>query len=295
MFEKIKGNILFSKLLRRPDIEKSYAMVEKTDSWYETIGKIHNALNEIQKLPHQILEIISHDNLKLKGVYYPNNKGSNVTVICIHGYTSHADREFAFPALFYLSLGYNVFIPYQRAHGLSEGKFIAFGALEHTDMLSWVNKINEMNPDDSVVIHGLSMGGGIALDLADKDMKNVKAFIVDAPCASIKNVFKDVAKEFFKKNPEKIADYAISRFNKEFSVDINDFERVETVSNSKYPMLLSAGSNENFDDLLENIKNANPNYSEIIVLPDCDHANGMYLQTEMYQKAIKEFINSVID
>jgi hypothetical protein len=60
-------------------------------------------------------------------------------------------------------------------------------------------------------------------------------------------------------------------------------------------MLLSAGSNESFDNLLENIKNSNPNYSEILVLPDCDHANGMYLQTEMYQKAIKEFINSVID
>ena len=115
MLDKIKANIMFTKMLKRPDISKAYAMVEPSDSWYETIKKVHESLEEIQKLPHEIMEITSHDNLKLKALYYPGNKDNNVTVICVHGYTSHAEREWAFPGLFYLSMGYNVLIPFQNA------------------------------------------------------------------------------------------------------------------------------------------------------------------------------------
>lgn len=290
MLEKLKANILFEKLLERPNIDKAYAMVEPSDSWYETIMKVHNSLNEIQKLPHDIIEIKSHDHLTLKGVYYPNDNGGNGTVICVHGYTSHAEREWAFPGLFYLSLGYNVLIPYQRAHGLSEGKYITFGALEHLDMLKWVNKVNETNPDAPIIIHGLSMGGGIALDLADKDMKNVKGIIADAPSVSIKAFFENIAKEVFKKNSDKVAIFAMERFRKEFGADVKEFESVEIVSHSKYPILLSAGSNEHLEELFENIKRVNPQTTEIIILPDCNHGNGMYKQTELYQKVIQEFL-----
>jgi hypothetical protein len=66
MFEKIKADILFTKLLGRPNIEKAYAMVPPSDSWYDTITKVHNSLKEIQELPHDMMEIMSYDNLKLK-------------------------------------------------------------------------------------------------------------------------------------------------------------------------------------------------------------------------------------
>ena len=294
MLSKVKGNLLFTKCLKRPDINKAYAMVPPTDSWYDTITKVHNSLAEIQKKPHEVLELISHDKISLKGVYYPGDRCSNITVICIHGYTSHAEREWAFPGLFYLSLGYNVLIPYQRAHGISGGKYISFGALEHVDMLNWVKKINEINPDSKIIILGLSMGGGIALELSDKDMKNVKAIISDAPSDSIKGFFMGVAAHVFKKDAEKIASYAISRFEKEFGVDINDFERLDVVANSKYPLLLSAGSAENCEELFETIKSKNPKPTEIIILPGCNHGNGMYKQTELYQQTIKTFIQRVI-
>ena len=202
MFEKLKANILFTKLLGRPDIEKAYAKVNESDSWYDTIKKVHESLEKIKKKNNEILEITSKDNIKLRGVYYPNN--SDVTVICVHGYTSHAEREWAYPGLFYLSLGYNVLIPYQRAHGLSEGKYLSFGALEQIDMIDWINKINLINPNGKVIIHGLSMGAGIVLDLSKYEIDNVKCLIADAPSVSIKSFFENVTKEVFKKNTDKI-------------------------------------------------------------------------------------------
>jgi hypothetical protein len=50
MFERLKGNILFNKLLQRPDISKAYAMVSETDSWYDTISTVHKSLEEIQRI-----------------------------------------------------------------------------------------------------------------------------------------------------------------------------------------------------------------------------------------------------
>ena len=288
MFERLKANILFKKLLERPDINKAYAMVNETDSWYNTIKTVHESLDKIKRLPHEVIEIASHDNLKLKAIYYPNN--SNITVICVHGYTSHAEREWAFPGLFYLSLGFNVLIPYQRAHGLSEGDFITLGALEYKDMINWIKKINEFAPDSKILIHGLSMGGGIALDLINKELKNVKGIIADAPSMSIDSFFINVCKNVFKENGEKVAKLAIKRFNKMFNTDVAKFDRMKNVENSKYPLLLSAGSNEEYDDLFTYLKSISPCEVDIIILKDCNHGNGMYKKTKAYQSAIKKFI-----
>lgn len=294
MFERIKADILFEKLLGRPDISKAYAMVQPSDSWYDTITKVHDSLREIQQLPHSAVSITSRDGLELSGVYYPCEGGSGITVVCVHGYTSHAEREWAFPGLFYHSLGYNVLIPYQRAHGPSEGKYISFGALEHTDVMDWVKMINEIRPDDSIVIHGLSMGGGIVLDLADKEMKNVIGLISDAPSVSIEQFFRNVIGEVFRKGQDKIFAHAIKRFRKEFGVDAADFDRTKNVAGGKYPLLLSAGSNENMDDILHEIKSRNPVRTDVVILPRCNHGNGMYKQTEMYQTAIREFISGIL-
>lgn len=87
-----------------------------------------------------------------------------------------------------------------------------------------------VEPSDSwynIIIHGLSMGGGIAFHLVDKNIKNVKCFIIDAPNHSLKNFFKEAAFEFYKKNQDKITFYTIQRFEKEFNTDINKSEIVD--------------------------------------------------------------------
>ncbi len=292
MLEMLKANILFQRLLRRPDIEKAYKMVPPTDSWYDTISTVHNSLAELQKLPHEILEITSHDGLKLKAVYYPN--GSNKTMIWVHGYTSHAERESAFPGLFYRSLGFNLLIPYLRAHGNSEGKYISFGALENRDLEKWVEKVNSVTPDGRIVLHGLSMGGGTVLFISNREMKNVKCLVADAPNVSIPDFFCNVAKSVFRKSGDRVAECAMARFQKEFGVDDRDFDAFEIVKNSRYPIFLTAGSNENLDELLYSLQDVSPKDAQVLILPGCNHGNGMYKQTALYQGALEAFIKKYI-
>lgn len=293
MFEKFKAKILVEKLLGRPDIDKAYAMVDPSDSWYDTITKVHHSLSEIRTLPHQALQLTSHDGLVLQGIYYPCEHNGNraVTVICVHGYTSHAEREWAFPGLFYHSLGYNVLIPYQRAHGPSEGNYITFGALEHRDMMGWIDLINQMTPNGSIILHGLSMGGGIVLDLCDKDCPGVRALITDAPSTSIRDFFGNVSCEVFKKDGARVAAHALNIFKQKFGVDASDFEASEQIKHCKYPLLLAAGSEEKREESFLALKASNPSTTEIVILSGCNHGNGMYKQTEAYQSAIKDFLS----
>lgn len=293
MFASIKAKMLFGKLLGRPDISKAYKMVGPEDSWYNTIKTVHESLAEIQKLPHNNIVITSHDGLKLTGVYYPC-EGTNITLICAHGFSSHAEREWAFPGLFYHSLGFNVLIPYQRAHGPSEGKRITFGALEHRDMMLWVEKVNEMHPNGSIILHGLSMGGGIILQLSDKQMKNVKCLISDAPNESTEAFFVNVSREVFKGEGDKVASCALADFKKQTGEDARDWNGVEIAKNCRYPLLLSAGSMENREEMFETIKAISPAPTEIVILEGCNHGNGMYKQTKVYQTAIKNFVEKYV-
>lgn len=291
MFEKFKGNLLFHRLLKRHDINEAYKMVGPEDSWYDTITTVHNSLAQMQRLPHEDWSITSCDGLTLRALYYPS-EGSRKTVIWVHGYTSHAERESAFPSLFYRSLGFNVLIPYLRAHGPSQGRYISFGPMERLDMMGWVDMVNARYPNGQIMIHGLSMGGGIVLDLATVEMQNVKCLVSDAPSVSIEGLFRYVASDMFKENGPKVAEYAMARFQKEFVADPRDFDRVTNIKEGLYPLLLSAGSNEGMDEILNKIKQNNPQETTIVILPGCNHGNGMYKQREMYQGAIRKFIET---
>ena len=292
MFENFKAGIVFNTLMKRHDINKAYKMVGPEDSWYDTITKVHNSLAEIKKLPHENWEIISHDGLSLKGIFYPGT--TNKTMIWIHGYTSHAERESAYPGLFYHSLGFNVLIPYLRAHGPSQGKYISFGPMEALDLKKWIDLVNDRVPG-GIILHGLSMGGGIALDLATMELENVKCILADAPSYSIPEFFRGVTYATFKKDQEKIIACLHKLFQKEFSFNAADYDRLETVRDCKYPLMLTAGSMEEQDEILNTLKERNPMPTHVLILPGCNHGNGMYKQTELYQSTIKKFIETYMN
>ena len=63
------------------------------------------------------------------------------------------------------------------------------------------------------------------------------------------------------------------------------------MKHGRYPILAAAGGNERMEDVLTAIQRNNPMETEVLILPGCDHGNGMYKQTEMYQSAIKAFLD----
>ena len=92
----------------------------------------------------------------------------------------------------------------------------------------------------------------------------------------------------------KVAEYAMARFQKAFSADPRAFDRIENIKKGRYPLLLCAGSNENMNAALTQIQANNPQNTTVLILPGCNHGNGMYKQTEMYQSAIKVLLEEYI-
>lgn len=296
MFWNLMAKFILHKLLCRPDASKSYALTNPKDSWYPTLKKINDSYEEIKRFPHEKTEILSFDDCRLTAMCYraQNAKG---TVMFLHGFGSHAGRESAFPGLFYLSAGYNFVVPYMRAHSPSEGKYVTFGAAEKRDALLWLQKIEQTFPSLPIVIHGLSMGGGIALQLCSEQNRLLKGIVADAPCLGINHMFEDVSRSVCS-NPEYARKFSLAlqrQFEKKFKTDADCTEAERYVKNACCPLMFVAGSEENRQDDFARLEEVCPQPARTLILPQCEHANGMYLQTELYQSQLTGFLQDVAE
>ena len=123
------------------------------------------------------------------------------------------------------------------------------------------------------------------------ELKNVKCILADAPSYSIPEFFEGVARYNSKRNPEKLSACLFEQYRRAFSVDAANYDRRETIRNGKYPLMLTAGSLEEQDEVLSIIEAHNPNPTTVLILSGCNHGNGMYKQTEVYQNAVREFLD----
>ena len=140
------------------------------------------------------LEIVSDDGLKLKGYLFLNDKPTDETAICVHGYNSNGFVDFATVGLEYLKRGYNLLLVTNRACGKSEGKWTGFGILESADTAKWVDVIAGRFPGGNIVLHGCSLGGATVCMMADMVMKNVGCIVSDCAFEDLKGQLKHMAK-----------------------------------------------------------------------------------------------------
>lgn len=131
-----------------------------------------------------MIEITSRDGLKLTAFRYDaeNSAQANGTFLLMHGFHSGPVREFATLAKVYHDMGYNVIMPYQRAHGDSEGTWVTFGIRERYDCRDWMTKINEIYGEElPLFVSGISMGcATVTMAAGCEDLPvNVRGFVSD--------------------------------------------------------------------------------------------------------------------
>ena len=63
-------------------------------------------------------------------------------------------------------LGYNIIVPDIYGHGQSEGDAVRMGWLDRKDMLEWLRIFKT----DTMVVHGVSMGGATTMMLSGEEM-----------------------------------------------------------------------------------------------------------------------------
>ena len=163
--------------------------LDTTPAWYEYINANQEGREYIYSLNPEDLYINSFDNLKLHALFINNN--TNKTIICVHGYKAKDGLyDFGMSAKFLNSLGYNLLFVDNRAHGLSQGKYIGFGILDSIDVNSWVDYLVTNMKQETIILYGMSMGAATVLntDSSPSDSSPgsspVKAIIADCGFAS---------------------------------------------------------------------------------------------------------------
>ena len=148
--------------------------------------KLNNELIERMALkPFESVSTFSYDDLSLFGRYYHTADNAPLAIL-FHGYRGDPGKDYCCAADICFSLGYNVLLVFERAHGCSGGNTITFGVKERYDVLSWVNyAVKRFGKDVKIILGGISMGGGTVLMSSDLNLPhNVKGIVADCPFSS---------------------------------------------------------------------------------------------------------------
>lgn len=110
-----------------------------------------------------VVDIAASDGVRLRASLFTPAKWNAGAVLVLHGISDSRGSEVGFARLF-LSRGYVVLTPDNRAQGESGGPFVTYGVLEADDVHRWVSwLVNERHPREIFGL-GESLGGAVLLE-----------------------------------------------------------------------------------------------------------------------------------
>lgn len=248
----------------------------------------------------QPVSITSFDGLNLHGwLFDPDcvNPLTHLYAICCHGYTGEP-AEMAKWAHRFAKLGFTVLVPAQRAHELSEGRYVGMGWLERNDLLTWIHLIVESDPDARILLHGNSMGAATVMMAAGDPRlpRNVVSAIEDSGYASVRMQFIDSARSMFHL-PKLLAAMCVDaaglvcKYRAGF--DFSDASCVEQLKHTTIPMLFIHGAADTFVSprFLDMIYGACSSLDrEKLLVSDADHVMSSAVAPDVYWSKVEGFV-----
>ncbi len=194
--------------------------------------------------------IESFDELKLHASYIPASEQTHNYCVLVHGIWDNHESNGIY-ARHYLEKGINCLLPDNRGFGESEGEYIGYGLDDSLDILEWIHRIIDKDPDARIILHGMSMGAATVLMCSGAKLpENIKGIVADSAYTTLREQFaasyRIVAGAYV---PIPIA-LAISRIiiRLRSGFDIYDVSPIDAVKKSVTPILFIHGDNDTFID-----------------------------------------------
>lgn len=275
-------------------IKESFVRNDKLDTtpaWYEYINANQEGREYIYSLNPKDLYINSFDNLKLHALFINNN--TNKTIICVHGYKAKDGLyDFGMSAKFLNSLGYNLLFVDNRAHGLSQGKYIGFGVLDSIDVNSWVDYLVANMNQETIILYGMSMGAATVMNAQNN---KVKAIIADCGFASGYDEVVYQIKKMYHLPPFPIIPISNVLLKLLAHYSLKEKEAYKSIKNYKNNLLIIHGDKDHFvptRDAYKIFDNATC-HKKILIVPGARHAKSYLKDTKLYEQTIKEFLDEI--
>jgi dipeptidyl aminopeptidase/acylaminoacyl peptidase len=184
------------------------------------------------KMNYEDVSFKTADGLTLRGWYIPSAKGTQKTLILLHGYP--ADKGNILPALAFLHEDFNLLLFDFRYLGRSEGSYSTAGAKEVEDLLAAIQFLKSRGVKE-VGVWGFSMGGAVTL-MAIEKAPEIGAIISESSYASLADMTFELLPIPLLNYP--IA-YLVSVWAKLFlGIDVRDASPADRIRNTTIPILL---------------------------------------------------------
>ena len=187
--------------------------------------------------------------------------------------------------------GYNVVLPDLHAHGLSEGDMIQMGWLDRKDVLHWLTIFQT----DTMVVHGVSMGGATTMMLSAEEMpKGIKdlRFVDDCGYTSAWDEFTSELKNQFGLPPFPLM-YTTSLLCKmRYGWSFSEASAIDAVRQSPYPMLFIHGDEDTFvpTEMVYRLYQAKPSNKKLWIAPGAEHASSYLTHPDEYIRQLSDFL-----
>ena len=147
----------------------------------------------------------------------------------------------------YHSIGLNLLLVRQRAHGESGGKYITFGVRERRDVLSWVEFHNRTHGMDNVFLGGMSMGASTLLFAAGEDLPpNVRGITADCGFSSPAEILSHIIRKDFHLPPKLVLPLMEVWARALGGFSLYECNSRKTLARSKTPILFIHGKADTF-------------------------------------------------
>ena len=237
------------------------------------------------------VSVTSFDGLTLRGKWLPAEKPM-ATIILFHGYHSHHLQDFAGIYEYYHSIGLNLLLVRQRAHGESGGKYVTFGVKERLDVLRWIEFHNRTHGMDNVFLGGMSMGASTLQFAAGEEFPhNVRGITADCGFSSPAEILAHIIRRDFHLPPKLVLPLmeVWARILGGFS--FYECNSRETLSRSKTPILFIHGKADDFvpSCMSEFGFAACASEKELLLVDDAGHGRSYLYEPERLRNALTDF------
>ncbi len=251
-------------------------------------------IDALLALPCEHWTVRSFDGLRLSGRYYAGEPDKPL-VIFFHGYRSGPIRDASGGFRFCRREGCSVLMVDQRSHGESEGKTIAFGALEKHDCVTWAQEAARRDPSRPILLAGVSMGAATVLSASELPLPGqVKGIWADCGYADTAEILRCTIKRWHMPvfPTLQLTELGARIFG---GFRVRDGSAVRAVRNAKVPVLLIHGEGDGLVpcDMAGRIAEACASSVTLLTVPGAGHGMSYYADTPAYTAALETFFAKV--
>lgn len=190
--------------------------------------------------------LTADDGTELAAWYFAASESAHDYAVCLHGYTNEPIGMARYVKRFH-DRGMNVLAPAARAHERSGGDYIGMGWPERLDVVAWIERIVQADPEARILVFGESMGAATAMNVAGEPLSaNVKCIIEDCGYTSVWDEFSLQLKDVFGLPSFPLLDVANLVCNVRAGYDFHKASSVEQLKHATVPMLFIHGDQDTF-------------------------------------------------